>query len=80
MGSQSLTNFFNGDFDFEQLICWVHGHSHACSGISHIAGVPIINPGSLKEGKFAILELKCSKNRWYIASTTFHQLDDDETL
>ena len=36
----------------------VHGHTHFSFGISHIGRTMIVNPGPLRDGRFAILTLE----------------------
>jgi hypothetical protein len=35
----------------------IHGHSHYPFGLSHIGQTMIINPGALRDGRFAIVSL-----------------------
>ncbi|KAJ3021699.1 hypothetical protein HKX48_007985 [Thoreauomyces humboldtii] len=44
------------------LMFHVHGHSHAAWGISHLGSVPVINPGALRDGRFAIATIEWSLN------------------
>ncbi|KAI9002304.1 Metallo-dependent phosphatase-like protein [Gaertneriomyces semiglobifer] len=36
----------------------IHGHSHFSHGVSHLGRIPIINPGPLKDGRYAIATIE----------------------
>ncbi|CAG8514723.1 3273_t:CDS:2 [Paraglomus brasilianum] len=46
------------DVDVLTLTVNVHGHTHFPFGISHIGRTVIVNPGPLRDGRFAILTLE----------------------
>ncbi|RKO85907.1 hypothetical protein BDK51DRAFT_29714, partial [Blyttiomyces helicus] len=54
----------------------VHGHSHASWGVSHLGIVPIINPGPLRDGRFAVAEIEQGldehfKRKWRLVRVEF---------
>lgn len=54
----------------ERILMNLHGHCHAGNTFDYQAGAPVINPGSLKEGNFMVLELCRKDERWHIDSVT----------
>lgn len=52
----------------------ITGHIHESSGIDTLGRTVVINPGSLAEGKYAILELKKGADGWQIDSSILKQL------
>ncbi|TPX58698.1 hypothetical protein PhCBS80983_g02947 [Powellomyces hirtus] len=40
------------------MLFHVHGHSHSAWGLSHLGSIPIINPGPLRDGRFAIATIE----------------------
>ncbi len=68
--------------DFRQnVILNIHGHSHARFGLSHIGRIPILNPGALLHGRYALLTLRESlssifkgKKTWAIDDISFKSL------
>jgi Icc-related predicted phosphoesterase len=74
-GSKTLNTLLkNPKYNF---LVNIHGHTHAGTGRSNVNKVQVINPGSLKEGNFAILSLEKSEvsQTWIIKSTEFINLD-----
>ncbi|KAI9092892.1 hypothetical protein DFS34DRAFT_632253 [Phlyctochytrium arcticum] len=54
----------------------VHGHSHASWGLSQLGNVPIINPGPLRDGRYATVTLERLmdekfQQRWTLTNVTF---------
>eukprot|EP01012_Entosiphon_sulcatum_P065944 TRINITY_DN94993_c0_g1_i1.p1 TRINITY_DN94993_c0_g1~~TRINITY_DN94993_c0_g1_i1.p1 ORF type:complete len:265 (+),score=38.12 TRINITY_DN94993_c0_g1_i1:28-822(+) len=52
----------------------IHGHTHDAAGSSWIDRVQVVNPGSLSEGRFAVLKLQEKSNRWELSSARFEYL------
>ena len=48
----------NCTIDTNRILLNIHGHTHESAGICNLGNTTIINPGALKEGKFAIMKLK----------------------
>ena len=40
------------------MVMNVHGHVHEAPGQDEVGNVPILNPGSLSEGRFSLVELR----------------------
>jgi Predicted phosphoesterases, related to the Icc protein len=59
------------------ILCNLHGHTHAGVGRTNSGQVQIINPGSLHWGDFGILYLERSNvtNKWVIKKTEFINLN-----
>ncbi|KAJ3170187.1 hypothetical protein HDU88_008813 [Geranomyces variabilis] len=43
---------------FGGILFHTHGHSHSAWGISHLGTIPIINPGPLRDGRFAVVTVE----------------------
>lgn len=56
-GSLSMTSFLKHvgkEGNSPRLLAHIHGHTHQALGLSHqIGGHPTVNPGALKNGRFA---------------------------
>ncbi|KND03623.1 uncharacterized protein SPPG_01099 [Spizellomyces punctatus DAOM BR117] len=58
------------------LLFHVHGHSHSAWGVSHLGKIPVINPGPLRDGRFAIATIEHGLGlglvrRWILSSLEF---------
>lgn len=53
VGSESLRKLI-GDEDIDLVIC---GHIHESRTVDEVDGTTVVNPGSVKEGRYAVLEL-----------------------
>jgi Icc-related predicted phosphoesterase len=76
-GSTALRGFLCRADMQQLLVCAVHGHTHAGGGRGHIGAVPVLNPGPLRDGEYALLTLRreaagpppaSSQPRWYMAA------------
>lgn len=54
----------------KQILLHLHGHCHAGNTFDYEFGPPVINPGSLSEGSFIILDLKKTDGLWKLDSVT----------
>lgn len=73
-GSNSLFQFLTQKHN---ILVNLHGHIHDGAGKTRIADVEVINPGSLNNGEFCLLEL-CRNSidkKWIVKSTNFMTLD-----
>ncbi|KAJ3092335.1 hypothetical protein HK102_008485 [Quaeritorhiza haematococci] len=43
---------------FGPLLMHIHGHSHAAWGLSHLGSIPVVNPGAMRDGRFAIATIE----------------------
>lgn len=56
----------------------VTGHLHESAGIDSIGGSVVINPGSLAEGRYALLELeRASDGAWSVAKAELREIPPD---
>jgi len=55
----------------------IHGHTHSGVGKTNLRGIPIINPGSLTNGDFAVVELvrENVRKKWIVKQTEFVNLN-----
>mmetsp|Transcript_47760 Transcript_47760/g.123884 ORF Transcript_47760/g.123884 Transcript_47760/m.123884 type:complete len:174 (+) Transcript_47760:647-1168(+) len=77
---------YSGSTSVEDLLCHrdnpsravvcIHGHTHASRGQAKVADVPVVNPGSLKEGNFAVLQLVRENQKWRIGDLNLLTLND----
>ena len=83
MHSSSDDNNKNNKIDTDRIFLNIHGHTHEGAGECKLGNTTIINPGALKEGKFAILTLKreemdeengIKKEKWVHANTRYYDL------
>jgi len=56
------------------VTCNIHGHTHPGRGQSSVVAVPVVNPGSLKEGNFGIITLRVDSGKWRLQSAQFIHL------
>eukprot|EP00002_Diphylleia_rotans_P027002 TRINITY_DN5401_c0_g1_i2.p1 TRINITY_DN5401_c0_g1~~TRINITY_DN5401_c0_g1_i2.p1 ORF type:complete len:145 (+),score=33.91 TRINITY_DN5401_c0_g1_i2:410-844(+) len=72
-GCQYLTNILKEKDLQKQVLINIHGHIHRGYGQSRIQRIPVVNPGSLKEGRSVLLTLAYSpiKEKWETTSTEF---------
>ena len=70
VGSPSLRAFI----ERAEPLAVITGHIHESSGIDTLGKTVVINPGSLAEGKYAILELKKDADGWRISNCVLKQL------
>ncbi|KAL0491072.1 metallophosphoesterase YsnB [Acrasis kona] len=70
-GSDTLQETFKQELDFQaKTVLNVHGHTHLGKGQSQYTNIPVVNPGSLKEGNWAILTLeRVDQKPWELVST-----------
>lgn len=73
-GSNSLFQFITQKHN---ILVNLHGHIHDGVGKTRIGGVEVINPGSLNNGDFCLLDLcrNSVDNKWIVKSTKFMTLD-----
>ena len=57
-----------------QPLIVVTGHIHESAGIDHIGRTVVVNPGSLAEGKYAVVELIRENNGWQVGSTLLKEI------
>ena len=74
MGSDEIFRFIQSQYNCNKILFHVHGHSHNCWGMSQVGKIPVINPGALKDGRFAIAELVCLDGKWKFQPVAFHLL------
>ena len=55
----------------------LHGHTHNGAGRANIAGIQVVNPGSIKQGEFGVLELvrENVRKKWIVKQVEFINLD-----
>lgn len=56
--TRSLGTSYQSKETISSILFHVHGHSHSAWGISHLGKIPIINPGPLRDGRFAIVTIR----------------------
>lgn len=56
-GSSAIRSVLEEAVNQSRIILNVHGHVHDAPGIARLGNVPVVNPGSLAEGGFAVIEL-----------------------
>jgi Icc-related predicted phosphoesterase len=75
MGSKGLGEFIN--FNRNDILLNVHGHTHPSKGLYNYFNIPIINPGALVDGNLCKIELKRDCNfEWYLYSSNFLDLSN----
>jgi len=58
-----------------KVVANLHGHTHDATGMAQVGSVPIINPGSLMEGRYATVVLhKPQDGEWSVQSVAFERL------
>jgi Icc-related predicted phosphoesterase len=74
MGSKTLQEFLKKNN--KEILMNIHGHSHGAQGMhKDLNRIPVVNPGPLVEGKFAVLKLKRDFNdEWIMTKIEFNQL------
>ena len=71
VGSQKLREFI----ETVKPLAVVTGHIHESAGIDNIGSTVVINPGSLAEGKYAVLEVaKNNKNEWTVIKSELKEI------
>jgi Icc-related predicted phosphoesterase len=74
MGSKELGDFLNNN---DNIMLNIHGHTHDGKGYVNYNTYSIINPGSLKNGDFAILKLKRNfADEWIISKVEMIELNN----
>eukprot|EP00792_Barthelona_sp_PAP020_P005522 TRINITY_DN2682_c0_g1_i1.p1 TRINITY_DN2682_c0_g1~~TRINITY_DN2682_c0_g1_i1.p1 ORF type:complete len:272 (-),score=65.07 TRINITY_DN2682_c0_g1_i1:345-1160(-) len=68
-GSTSLLSILE-DYH-EHIPLWLHGHVHEGWGLTHFGSTTIVNPGALKDGRFAIIQLLEVENRIIVKDVKF---------
>ncbi|KAJ1965011.1 hypothetical protein IWQ62_002771 [Dispira parvispora] len=58
----------------------VHGHAHGAWGLAHLGPLRVLNPGALRDGRFAVVTLRrplleSESSTWQIHSCLFQCLD-----
>lgn len=53
----------------------VTGHIHESSGIDKIGETVIVNPGSLAEGKYALMKVEKSGDEWKVVNCELHNVN-----
>lgn len=61
----------------DSVIANIHGHTHPAPGSSMCCSIPVVNPGSLKEGRFGVLVVSRSETtrRWAVTERRFVNID-----
>ena len=82
-GSSSITKSLLNEKLSDKLICNIHGHTHLGVGQGFVGDVRVINPGSLKGGKFnhnfALLDLVQMKDTtWKVEGVEFKSVSNLE--
>jgi Icc-related predicted phosphoesterase len=73
-GSASVSQFFLKNR--EKLLMVLHGHVHAAQGMHKDWNCSVINPGSLKDGNFGIIEVAVQGDgKWRLQTCQFIDLD-----
>lgn len=70
VGSASLRKIIE---KFQPVLA-VTGHIHESRGIDTVGATTVINPGSLAEGKYALVELEKDGSKWRIKSAELAEL------
>lgn len=65
-GSSAL---FNAVRESGNVVAHVHGHTHDAWGVCRIKQCTVVNPGSLKYGRCALLTLASDGMKWSVAET-----------
>lgn len=72
VGSQLIRQFI----EKTQPLAVITGHIHESAGIDHIGNTIIINPGSLAEGKYAILEVVENQESWEVKKADLYTISE----
>jgi len=76
-GSNVLSDYLRTKDAQSRMVCNIHGHTHLGYGRTVIGKVQVINPGSLGENRFGILQLKRdSFGKWCIGKTEHIYLEN----
>lgn len=70
VGSPALRTFI----EKTKPLAVITGHIHEAAGIDKIGETTVINPGSLAEGKYAVLEAEKSGDAWKIVNCELHKV------
>ena len=70
VGSALLRSFIE---KYEPVLV-VTGHIHESAGISRVGSSTVVNPGSLAEGKYAVVELDNAGGTWSVKSAELKSL------
>lgn len=61
-----------------QPLAVVTGHIHESAGIDSVGSTVVINPGSLAEGRYAVLEVVCDGNgKWVVEKAELKEIPSD---
>eukprot|EP01027_Heterolobosea_sp_BB2_P003314 GEZU01005039.1.p1 GENE.GEZU01005039.1~~GEZU01005039.1.p1 ORF type:complete len:335 (-),score=54.73 GEZU01005039.1:26-1030(-) len=76
MGSSAVRELLESSFMQQHVFLNIHGHTHPGFGVSKVGRVQVLNPGSLKENRFALLRLRKSSGiansgSWALESVEF---------
>lgn len=74
-GSRTLSAFVLARQRRQQLALLIHGHTHNGVGVCSVGSVPVLNPGCLKSGRFAIVTLARPPNRTFWAVSSIELVD-----
>jgi len=72
-GSKTLDKHI--EHNSEGLLLWIHGHTHYGVGLQEINLKPILNPGTLSQGRFAVVRLKLKELKWALSEVRLINLN-----
>lgn len=70
VGSEMLRNFI----EEKKPLAVLTGHIHEASGIDKIGDTTVVNPGSLAEGKYAVMEVEKLDGKWSVTKAELKTL------
>eukprot|EP01112_Ceratiomyxa_fruticulosa_P011636 TRINITY_DN3173_c0_g2_i1.p1 TRINITY_DN3173_c0_g2~~TRINITY_DN3173_c0_g2_i1.p1 ORF type:complete len:217 (-),score=24.91 TRINITY_DN3173_c0_g2_i1:52-702(-) len=74
-GSKSLDLVLRNPKHQHSILCNIHGHTHHALGMSRVGKTYVINPGSLRTGHYAIVELRrVPLGKWQVNSSQFNRI------
>lgn len=74
-GSKTLDKYLEASND--NSVMWIHGHTHNGVGIQETNRKPILNPGSLSLGRFAVVVLQRKDSIWALSEVKLINLNND---
>jgi len=69
-GSKEIRAFIE---KYQPLVA-ISGHIHESFAVNTLGPTTLMNPGSLAEGRYGIIELQRTGSKWSVTSATLHQL------
>jgi len=74
-GSKALRSALLDPTNQKRVLLNIHGHTHHSPGLTKVGKAYVLNPGSLRSGKFGFLKLKkLPEGKWKITGCEFHRV------